>query len=131
MFKTALIEQIGYLPEAYFLFYEETEGCLKARKAGLECVCLANHFLIHKGSATINQIGGLSEYLFERNRVLFAKRNLSRMRFLCFLVFDFCRLVYQCAAYRVPFKRYFKYHLDGLLGRIDSRFPFIWVNEEA
>ena len=129
VFKASLIDLIGYLPEAYFLFYEETEWCLKAQKAGKKCVCIATHCLIHKGSATINRLGGLSEYLYERNRVVFAKRNLNGFQFLCFLVFDFCRLLYQSARYHVPFRQYFRYHLDGLKGRVDPRFPFVWINE--
>ena len=89
VFRANLLDQISYLPEAYFLFFEETEWCLKAKKAGKKSVCLPTHFVIHKGSVTINRIGGLSEYLFERNRVLFAKRNYNPIMLIgfCFLIF--------------------------------------------
>jgi hypothetical protein len=33
--RTSVLEQIGLIPECYFLFFEETEWCVKANRAGL------------------------------------------------------------------------------------------------
>ena len=29
LFRTSLLKEIGYIPENYFLFFEETEWCIK------------------------------------------------------------------------------------------------------
>lgn len=131
LFKTALLDTIGYIPEAYFLMFEETEWCLKAKKQGKKCVCLTNHYIIHKGAVSIGQKGGkeLYVYLFQRNRVVFAKRNLGKLQFLYFLFHNFFSLLYQSIHKTAPFKKYLRYHIDGLTGRIDPRFPYIWINE--
>jgi len=128
LFKTSIIQEIGLIPEAYFLFYEETEWCYKAKKAGKKCVCLTSHFILHSGSVSVKKTGGLQEYLMERNRVVFCKRNASLPMFLIFLAYDTARTLYQGIVEKEPMFRYLRYHLDGLLGTIDKRFPFIWIN---
>lgn len=130
IFKASLLDYIGYIPEVYFLFYEETEWCLRAQMQGRKNICLSNHYILHKGSVSIKRIHGLSEYLLERNRVVFAKRNLRKFEFYSFLIFDFFRLIYHRFRYQTPFIRYLKYRVDGLTGKIDERYQFIWINKD-
>jgi len=130
VFKASIVDMIGYLPEAYFLFYEESEWCLNALKCGKENICLPNHFIVHKGSVSVKRTGGLSDYLIERNRMVFAKRNLNIVQFILFLQFDFLRLLYHHIRFKTPVIRYIKYHFDGLTGNVDKRFPFIWINKD-
>ncbi len=75
MFKREIINEIGYIPEEYFLFWEETEWCYKAKKIGKKCICTLNGAINHKGSVSIKKIRGLEAYYMERNRVLFSLRN--------------------------------------------------------
>ena len=130
MFTRETLETIGYLPEAYFLCFEETEWCLKAKKLGKKIICLSAHYIIHKGSVSFKKLGGLNEYLMVRNRVVFARRTLSKTRFFVFLCYNTCRMVYQSIAEHVSLKKLLQYQYDGITGHVDERFPFVWINEE-
>ena len=124
--RTDLIEKIGTIPENYFLFYEETEWCYKALKIGYRNLCQTDTIVIHKGSQSTNHYRGLQEYLMARNRVVFVKRNAQNtFNFITFLVYLFLGNVKRmCMDYK-RFKPYFRYYLDGLTGKVDTKYPFV------
>ena len=94
MFRSADLGVLGLMPECYFLFFEETEWCLRARRMGRKTVCLADAAIVHKGSASIGKIGGLSGYLLARNIMRFELRNASKVQaFSCFIY----NAAYYCA----------------------------------
>ena len=77
------IERIGLMDERYFLYYEDLDWGLRAKKMGL--IGYAHHsVVVHDGGATIG--GGssrrrdspLSVYLEFRNRLLFARVHFHR-----------------------------------------------------
>ena len=130
-FKPALVDIIGLIPENYFLFFEETEWCWKAKMAGYRNVCLNSVGIKHKGSASIDGIGGLHTYLMERNRVVFLKRNAPNK-----LVF-FTAVIYLIFKYgkkgiienRTYFK-YWGYMFDGIRNRVNmAEYPFIVIKD--
>lgn len=85
MFRACDVNELGLIPECYFLFFEETEWCLRAQRAGRTVVCCADVSIVHKGSASIHKIGGLSGYLLTRNTMRFEARNASKLQYLaCF-----------------------------------------------
>lgn len=47
MFRTDLLDRIGYIPEDYFLYFEETHWCLEAKRAGLRAVTYPSVSLFH------------------------------------------------------------------------------------
>ena len=130
LFKTSILDEVGNIPEAYFMFYEETEWCYRAINKGLKCISLTTHYVIHKGSASIKKINGLQEYLMERNKVVFVKRNATRSGYILFLFFNAVKTIYRGCSEKVPVYQYFKYHIDGMSDRIDKRFPFVWINTD-
>lgn len=81
------IRRIGLLSEIYFAYYEETEWCLKARKAGLKVVCVPKAKVWHKIYKT--RSSELKLYYLTRNRFLFMKRNASSNQFLVFVLYFF------------------------------------------
>ncbi len=130
MFTRETLDLTGYLPEAYFLCFEETEWCLKAKGLGKKIVCLAPHYIIHKEHVSLKRVGGLTEYLMVRNRVVFARRNLPKPLLPLFLLYNTSRLIYQSIVDHADPKQLLKYQHDGLTGHVDKRFPFIWINED-
>ena len=131
LFKSSLIDLIGYIPENYFLFFEETEWCVKANKLGLRSVCLHEWAIKHKGSASIDKCSGLHEYMLERNRVVFEKRNVkSKLQLLVFLIILCLKTTFLCIKDRNK-KLYFKYYKDGLLEKIDKKYPYVYINNEG
>lgn len=131
VFKASLIEEIGLIPENYYLFFEETEWCYRAKKKGLKNQCITNTYIKHKGSASIDMIEGLHPYLMERNRVVFLMRNAPSVLVLLEA------LIYLGVKYIkwgiLRDKRYFKYLLymkDGLFNEVNyKKYPFIVIRK--
>jgi len=92
--RTNVIRQIGLIPEVYFLFFEETEWCLKAKKEGYDVICLPTSCIYHKGSASVNKIEGLSFYYMSRNLVLFERRNGNLVNVVLFFFYTLLKLLY-------------------------------------
>ena len=115
--KEETIRRIGLLNELYFAYYEETEWCIKARKAFFKVVYVPKARVWHKSHK-----GGTSElamYYMTRNRFIFVRRNSSGRHFIVFsLYFLATDLILQikCKVFVRPklFITYLKGIRDGL-----------------
>ena len=126
VFRSSLIDQVGLIPEIYFLFFEETEWCYRAKKKGFNNVCLTNIFIQHKGSVSIQSISGLQAYLMERNRVVFVKRNIdSHLKFTRFLIYIYLRTIFRIVIGKEKNWEKILFYTDGLLNRVNKNFSFI------
>ena len=127
VFSTSLLDLVGFIPENYFLFFEETEWCYSIKMQGLRNICLRNAAIQHKGSVSIKAIGGLQNYLMNRNRVIFVKRNIhSNLRYFMFLVYLFSREIARLVLRIEKDSNRLSYFVDGVLDRFDTlRFPFL------
>lgn len=52
--KRAVIDSIGGLNEAFFSYFEDTDYCLRARKAGFKVICCGKVTLIHYQNVSTN-----------------------------------------------------------------------------
>lgn len=95
LFHISLISIVGYIPEYYFLYYEENEWCCNIRKRGLKVICFPQASVWHKGSASTNKISGLKMYFEDRNRFLFEKRNAPKNARMFFYVYFCLQLSYR------------------------------------
>jgi GT2 family glycosyltransferase len=82
-----LMCRLGYLPEAYFLYFEETEYCLKVRNAGYRVAYVPSAIAYHSQELDQKRIADWRyAWKYHRSRYLFAMRNLitstERERFL-------------------------------------------------
>lgn len=117
--KREVFEKIGLIPENYFLFYEETEFCLKAGKMGYKLVCASESIVYHKGSATISKFAGLSYYFLNKNRIVFMRRNSKPGEMLVFVPYLFIETLGRIIIRREPWKL-FKYYLDGFKSNVNT-----------
>ena len=123
VFKTGIINKLGFIPEEYFLFYEETEWCYKAKKLGYRNLCLTNTYIYHKGSVSINKIGGLSDYLMKRNRVVFVKRNIdSKGKYYLFVFELFIKEIIKVLLHKKGSISNIKAYLDGVRGGFSNKY---------
>ena len=77
------IEKVGGIPEIYFLYYEELDWSVQLRRAGYRLEFNPSAVVYHKESSSVGQESPLKAFYMTRNRMLFAKRNLSSFhRFL-------------------------------------------------
>jgi GT2 family glycosyltransferase len=79
MIKREVIEKIGLLSEEFFLYYEEYDFCEMAKKAGFEIYYNGLSKVYHKESISVGKLSPLKSYYMAKNRVLFAKRNFSKL----------------------------------------------------
>lgn len=74
LIKREVIEKIGLVPEDYFLYYEDTDWSLRARRAGYKCVFVPAAKIWHKGSRS--SVEGSFPYIYYhiRNGLILARR---------------------------------------------------------
>lgn len=71
-------EKAGYMPETYFLYYEELDWCERLKEAGFELWYEPDATVLHRGSVTAGgKESPLSVYYLTRNRLYYAQRNLK------------------------------------------------------
>jgi GT2 family glycosyltransferase len=77
LIRKEVFHKIGFLEPAYFLFWEETDFCIRAKRSGFDILVCHEAKLLHKVSASF--IGGSvhKTYFWWRNRFLWIKRNCS------------------------------------------------------
>ena len=77
LIKKEVIKKIGVLADDYFLYYEDTDYCLRARKAGYDCLYTPASKIWHKISRSSKP--GSSSYIYyhTRNGLAMAWRNGS------------------------------------------------------
>lgn len=91
LIKKEVIESIGLLEDGFFLYYEDTDWCLRARLSGWDCLYIPQSVIEHKVGASTEE-GYSSPFLTYynlRNRFIMTKRNkgyFSRTGPLLFLL---------------------------------------------
>ena len=72
--KRKVFQKIGLLPEEYFLYFEESDFCMKAKNAGFKIVFTPSTFLYHKVSSSIGYLSNTYIYYMIRNQKIFSKK---------------------------------------------------------
>ncbi|MHA2029001.1 MAG: glycosyltransferase family 2 protein [Candidatus Kariarchaeaceae archaeon] len=83
--------EVGYLPEHYFLYYEETEWCLDVKRSGYRVVCQPKALVRHKNSSTIGFDSPLVTYYLTRNQFYLYRKHLLRSTVHQIIVFSIIR----------------------------------------
>jgi GT2 family glycosyltransferase len=81
LIKSEVVKKIGTLEPNFFLMWEETDWCYRAKRAGYKCLLVPNAKVWHKISSSF--AGGDKaphyQYFWWRNRMLWMERNLSSL----------------------------------------------------
>jgi GT2 family glycosyltransferase len=76
MVAARVFRRIGLIDERFFLVHEESDLCLRARRAGFRCGVLGETLVWHKGSSTFQQSGKrLQRYYDARNLWLLLRKH--------------------------------------------------------
>ena len=97
--KKTAIEEVGLMPECYFLYYEELDWSMMFTRTGYQIWYEPRCSIFHKESQTTGQNSPLRTYYITRNRFFLIKRNwkgiiifLSYSYLLCVVVpRDICK----------------------------------------
>lgn len=71
--KAASFREIGLLPEEYFLYWEETDWCYRARQVGYQLAVCPTAICFDKVGTSIGR-GFTAEYYYTRNGLMFVSR---------------------------------------------------------
>lgn len=83
-----MIETVGLIPEEYFLYFEETEWCFKARSRGFCLVFMPFSRVYHKVSASVMKTPSIKTYYFTRNRLFFLQRCGDKVNWIFRFFYD-------------------------------------------
>ncbi|WP_311201514.1 glycosyltransferase family 2 protein [Sulfitobacter sp. W002] len=77
MMRWDMLAEIGLFDEAYFLYYEETDLCLRAARAGWECWYVPQARCVHVGSVStgMKEWRRMPRYWFDSRHRYFAKNH--------------------------------------------------------
>lgn len=85
LIKREVFEKIGYFDENYFLYLEDLDFCLRAKKSGFRVLYAPVALAFHENAKSTGLGSSLQDYYISRNRMLFAFRYLNfRTRFALF-----------------------------------------------
>jgi hypothetical protein len=81
LFKSRLISEIGHLKEDYFLYWEDVDWCLSARKRGWKILYVPESRVWHKVSASVENNSQVQNYYYFRSGLLFYGRHAPKSLF--------------------------------------------------
>lgn len=75
--KKEVFEQIGLFDERYFMYYEDSDFCFRAKKAGFKIMYIYSSLVYHLNAQSTGLGSPLQDFYITRNRMLFASKFLS------------------------------------------------------
>jgi len=77
-----VFEKIGFFDESFFLYYEDVDLCLRARKAGYTMAVNRQSVIWHKISQSVKPESETYHYFTSRNKLLFTRKHGPLLAFL-------------------------------------------------
>lgn len=82
MVKREVFDAVGLFDERYFLYYEDSDFCLRAKRKGYKIMYIPRANVYHSNASSTGLGSPIQDYFITRNRMLFASKFLSlRTRF--------------------------------------------------
>jgi GT2 family glycosyltransferase len=91
--KRKVFEDIGLLYEPMFLYYEDSDFCARALRAGYRIVMAPKARIWHKVSSTTGKVKDLQWFYGTRNMLIFEKRNAGIARLAFFIPYYLAKFV--------------------------------------
>lgn len=99
LMRRQVIDQIGLLDSRFFIYFEETDWCMRAQKAGWRVLCIPKAKIWHKVSAAMGTSSPATDYYMARNVLLFLAKNRAGLGRLTSLLLAFGRHLLAISAY--------------------------------
>lgn len=87
MVPRRVIDQVGPMPDFFFLYYEEIDWCETIKRGGYDIYYVPASRIFHKESMSVGKKSTLKTYYMTRNRLLFMRRNTRGIKKLSWIVF--------------------------------------------
>lgn len=87
MVPRRIVDEVGAMPEFFFLYYEEIDWCERIKRAGYEIYFVPASRVYHKESMSVGKKSTLKTYYMTRNRLLFMRRNTHGITKILWILF--------------------------------------------
>lgn len=99
MFPARLVEEVGYLDEDYFLYFEDVAFSVDIQRAGYELRYVPESLVYHKVSVSTGYRSPLANYYGTRNNLLFMSRYAKKRHYVTFRCFFLLKNVVKYAVH--------------------------------
>lgn len=86
LIKDSVIQQIGLIDARFFIYFEETDWCSRARRAGFKVLYVPQARMWHKIQPRRQALSPRHVYLMTRNRLLFLQNSGAKLPAILFVV---------------------------------------------
>jgi GT2 family glycosyltransferase len=123
MIPRRVINEVGMMPEIYFLYYEEHDWAAMIKRAGYKIYYQPASYILHKESVSTGKDSPMKTYYITRNRLLFARRNFRGLPFIFSLLFQtFISIPKNILLYLLKGQiLHFKAYLKGIFWNLKNR----------
>jgi GT2 family glycosyltransferase len=87
MVPRKVIDEVGALPEHFFIYYEELDWSEQIKRKGYKIYYQPKSLIYHKESMSTGKASPFKAFYHTRNRILFMRRNVQSLSFLVFLLY--------------------------------------------
>lgn len=81
LINAEVVKSIGFLDECFFMYYEETDYCLKALKAGYKAAFTRSSLVYHKSDGVHHGSSLFLFYYLTRNHLIFLQQYQNKVQF--------------------------------------------------
>jgi hypothetical protein len=103
LIRTDLLQHIGLFDGRFFVFYEEIDFCVRARRAGWRVALLPEVYLWHAGGATTSKRPQVRQFYLARSRLLFLRKHRAAFNLWALALYEVAltaKIVATCLARR-------------------------------
>ena len=122
----AVLKKVGLCDPGYYIYYEDSDFCLRVKRSGYKNVYLPSAVFWHRGSATVGTNSYFANYYLYRNQIRFVLKNyplhfVVSSLFYCLIlrnIYDLTKLVPpigKTAAKLGPFFKNYTWNKDPLM----------------
>lgn len=90
MVRKKVIDEVGLMPEHYFLYYEELDWSIQIVRSGYYIRYEPRGVIYHKESMTVGKMSPLKTFYINRNRILFMRKNMHGWKACIFYLYYLC-----------------------------------------
>lgn len=125
LINNILFQKVGLFDEKYFMYFDDTDFCVRLQEKGIRILYVPNSFLWHKvSSSTGGEFSKLNIYYYTRNHMYFINKYQNKISFFTKIltvtkdIAKICLKSWTNANYLYIYKAYLDYY-SGRMGRAD------------
>jgi GT2 family glycosyltransferase len=113
--KRAIADQIGFLDEKFFMYWEDVDWCFRGSEQGYKSLYVHQSKIWHKEGTSSETTA--KNYYHTRNRLIFTRRHASKIQYSRFLIYFllFIGIERSYHYWRIKDLKMYRYMLQGLI----------------